>query len=175
MRFVLVSSLLLMTTVLAACGNASTPTDDAGAQAAPGGATWLLADMPAGAVPVAQAKQPAREGDQIVVRGRIGGRPDPMSRDVAMFVMMDPALPSCRERGDGCRKPWDYCCETTETITANSATVQLVDDARDPMAIDLGTHGFEPLDEVVVVGTVGPRPDEAMLVINAEKIHRVSG
>ncbi len=88
---------------------------------------------------------------------------------------MDPALPSCRERGDGCRKPWDYCCETPETIAANSATVQLVDDGRDPRAIDLGTHGFEPLDEVVVVGTVGPRPNEAMLVINAEKIHRVTG
>jgi hypothetical protein len=175
MRFVLISSLLLMTTALAGCGGSSTPADDASAQAGPGATTWLLADMPSGAVPVAQAKQTAREGDQVVVRGRIGGRPDPMSHDVAMFVMMDPALPSCRERGDGCRKPWDYCCETTETITANSATVQLIDDARDPMAINLGTHGFEPLDEVVVVGTVAPRPNEAMLVIHAQKIHRVSG
>ncbi|MHC4082700.1 MAG: hypothetical protein ACYS15_11595 [Planctomycetota bacterium] len=175
MRVVLVSSLLLLTTVLAGCGGSSTPDDDAGAQTSPVATSWLLADMPAGAVPVLQAKQTAREGDQVVVRGRIGGRPDPMSHDVAMFVMMDPALPSCRERGDGCRKPWDYCCETTETITAHSATVQLVDDAKSPMAIDLGGHGFEPLDEVVVVGTVGPRPNEAMLVINAEKIHRVSG
>jgi hypothetical protein len=175
MRVVLVSSLLFITTTLAGCGGSATPADEASAQAGPVAASWLLADMPAGAVPVVQARQTAREGDQVVVRGRIGGRTDPLSHDVAVFVIMDPALPSCRDRGGPCKKPWDYCCETTETITANSATVQLVDDARTPMAIDLGGHGFEPLDEVVVVGTVAPRPNEAMLVIHAEKIHRVSG
>ncbi|MHC4776547.1 MAG: hypothetical protein ACYTBR_14950, partial [Planctomycetota bacterium] len=157
------------------CGNASTPADDASAQTSPVATSWLLADMPADAVPVLQAKQTAREGDQVVVRGRIGGRSDPLSHDVAVFVVMDPALPSCRDRGGPCKKPWDYCCETTETITANSATVMLVDDAKTPMAVDLGGHGFEPLDEVVVVGTVAPRPNEAMLVIHARKIHRVSG
>jgi hypothetical protein len=175
MRVVLVSSFLLMTTVLAGCGDSSTPADDGSAQTSPVATSWLLADMPAGAVPVLQVKQTAREGDQVVVRGRIGGRSDPLSHDVAVFVMMDPVLLSCRDRGGPCKKPWDYCCETLETITAHSATVQLVDDARSPMAIDLGGHGFEPLDEVVVVGTVAPRPNEAILVIHAQQIHRVSG
>ncbi|MHC4828395.1 MAG: hypothetical protein ACYTEY_17735, partial [Planctomycetota bacterium] len=78
MRVVLVSSLLLLTTVLAGCGGSSTPDDDAGAQTSPVATSWLLADMPAGAVPVLQAKQTAREGDQVVVRGRIGGRSDPL-------------------------------------------------------------------------------------------------
>jgi hypothetical protein len=160
---------------LAGCGNGETPAGAASGPDGPGTASWLLADLPAGAVPVARAKHVASEGDRVVVRGRIGGRAEPLSHDAAVFVVMDPALPSCRDRGGPCRKPWDYCCETPETITANSATVQLVDDARVTMAIDLRTHGFAPLDEVVVVGTVGPRPNEAVLVINAEKIHRVSG
>ncbi|MHC4710357.1 MAG: hypothetical protein ACYTA3_08015 [Planctomycetota bacterium] len=158
MRVSLVSSVLLMTTVLVGCGGSSTPDDHASARTSPVATSWLLADMPAGAVPVLQAKQTAREGDQVVVRGRIGGRSDPLSHDVAVFVMMDPVLPSCRDRGGPCKKPWDYCCETPETITAHSATVQLVDDDRSPIAIDLGGHGFEPLDEVVVVGTVAPVP-----------------
>jgi hypothetical protein len=175
MRIVLAPLLLSITTALVGCGGDSTPADDASAQTSPVAASWLLADMPAGAVPVLEAKQTAREGDQVVVRGRIGGRSDPLSHEVAVFVMMDPVLPSCRDRGGPCKKPWDYCCETPETITANSATVQLVDDAKTPMAIDLGGHGFEPLDEVVVVGTVAARPNEAMLVIYAQKIHRVSG
>ena len=175
MRIVLVSLLLSMTPALAGCGGSSTPADDASAQASATATSWLLADMPAGAVPVVEAKRTAREGDQVVVRGRIGGRSDPLSHDVAVFVMMDPVLPSCRDRGGPCKKPWDYCCETPETITANSATVQLYGDTKAPMAIDLGGHGFEPLDEVVVVGTVAPRPNEAILVIHARKIHRVSG
>ncbi|MHC4776225.1 MAG: hypothetical protein ACYTBR_13305, partial [Planctomycetota bacterium] len=117
MRFVLAPLLLSLTTALAGCGGSSTPDDDASAQTGSVATSWLLADMPAGAVPVVQAKQTAREGDQVVVRGRIGGRSDPMSRDVAVFVMMDPVLPSCRDRGGPCKKPWDYCCETPETIT----------------------------------------------------------
>ncbi len=32
--------------------------------------TWLLAAMPTGAIPVAEAKQSAREGDQVVVRAQ---------------------------------------------------------------------------------------------------------
>lgn len=110
-----------------------------------------------------------------MVRGRIGGRGDPMSKDVAVFVMMDPALPSCRDRGDGCAKPWDYCCETPDTITTNSATVQIVGDGDAAVPVDLADHGFAPLDEVVVVGTVAPRPTEAVLIIRADKIHRVQG
>ena len=98
-----------------------------------------------------------------------------MSRDAAVFVMMDPVVPCCKDMGTACAKPWDYCCETQESITRNSATVQLVGDAGTPMAIDLGVHGFEPLDEVVGVGTVAPRPNEAVFIIQARKIHRVRG
>jgi hypothetical protein len=174
MRFVLTLMLLSLTTALAGCGGNSTPAESASAETSSITTPWLLADPPAGAVPVVQARATAREGDQVVVRGRIGGRSDPMSHDVAVFIMMDPVLPSCRDRGDACQKPWDYCCETPETITANSATVQLVDDANAPIAIDLTGHGFEPLDEIVVVGTVAPRPTEAVLIIHARKIHRVS-
>ncbi len=175
MRTCLVSLSLLLAAVLSGCGDSSLPGTDAASDSSPPAALWLLAETPQDAIPVAQAKRTAREGDRIVVRGRIGGRADPLSHDVAVFVMMDPAVLSCRESGDGCKKPWDYCCETPQTIASNIATVQLIGDTESPMPIDLGAHGFKPLDEVVVVGTVAPRPSAAVLVIRAEKIHRIRG
>jgi hypothetical protein len=167
MRTGLLLLTLLIVIALAGCGGAPTPA------AAPTPATWLVTALPAGAIPVAEAKQSAREGDQIVVRGRIGGRREPMTAGVAVFVMIDPAIPHC-EIGK-CKAPWDYCCETPESITTNSATVQLVGDNGKPMTIDLGKYALKPLDEIVVVGTVGPRPTAEVFIINAQKIHRVAG
>ncbi len=167
MRTGLLLSSLLIVIAVGGCKDSPTP----GAPATT--PTWLLAAMPAGAIPVAEAKQSAREGDQVVVRGRIGGRREPMNANVAVFVMIDPAIPHCKI--DVCKAPWDYCCETPESITINSATVQLVGDTGKPMNIDLGKHTLKPLDEIVVVGTVGPRPTAEVFVINAKEIHRVAG
>ncbi len=170
MRTGLLLLTLLIEIALGGCGNAPTP---AAPPAPAASANWLVAALPAGAIPVAEAKQSAREGDRIVVRGRIGGRREPMTTGVAVFVMIDPAIPHC-EIGK-CKIPWDYCCETPESITTNSATVQLVGDNGKPMTIDLGKYALKPLDEIVVVGTVGPRPTAEVFVINAKEIHRVAG
>lgn len=167
MRTGLLLSTLLIEIALGGCGGSPTPP---GASTGP---AWLLREMPAAAIPVAEAKRTAREGDQVVVRGRIGGRRDPMNADSAVFVMIDPAIPHC-EIGT-CKTPWDYCCETPESITTNGATVQLVGDTGKPISVDLGKHAIKPLDEVVVVGTVGPRPTQEVFVIHATKLHRVSG
>lgn len=139
-------------------------------------AAWVLASMPEGARPVAAVKPSAKEGDTIVVRGRIGGRKDPMSADSPVFVIMDPEVPSCADMGeDHCATPWDYCCETPESLAANNATVQIVGADGAPVSGGLAAHGFKPLDEVIVVGTVGPRPSESVLTIRATGVHLVKG
>ncbi len=160
--------MLLVSVALAGCGGSSTSSDSGGKTPV----SWLAAEMPAGAIPVTEARRTAREGQQIVVRGRIGGRRDPMTEGFAVFVMMDSALPAC---GEGCKKPWDYCCETPDTIMSNSATVQVVGNGDKALAVDLAEHGFAPLDEVVVIGTVAPPPADSVLIIHASKIHRVKG
>lgn len=174
---------------LAGCDGSSSPdavettgaagAGDAGAGAGAGGAespAWLLTSAPEGAVGVGEAKKTAAEGDEIVVRGRIGGRMDPMSPESAVLVIMDPDVPSCAEmEGDTCSTPWDYCCETQESITANNATVQLVGADGAPLALDLSEHGLKPLDEVVVVGTVAPRPNEQTLIVKATGLYRAGG
>ncbi len=165
--------------VLAGCGKDAAetgPRENPADSAASGRPAFLLAEMPEGAVPVADAKKTAREGEQIVVRGRIGGRSDPMSAGQGLFVMMDPSVPSCADDPeDECKTPWDYCCETPETIMANAATVQVTGPDGKPLKTNLSAAGLSELDEVIVVGTVGARPSPEVLVVHATGIHRVGG
>jgi hypothetical protein len=171
---VLFSALCAATLLVAGCERAADEEAGSLEHGAATGSNWLLAQAPADAVGVAAAKASAAEGDEVVVRGRIGGRKDPMSADSPVFIIMDPAIPSCADNaGDGCPTPWDYCCETPESLAANTATVQLVDETGTPLVVD-ATASLEPLDEVIVTGTVGPRPEETVLTIRATGVHRVS-
>ena len=143
--------------------------EEAGAPEATG-ASWLLASEPEGAVGVVEAKASAAEGDRVVVRGRIGGRAEALYLGSAVFTILDLGVAHCGENPeDGCATPWDYCCETPDSIAANGATVQVA-------GVESGSlGGLSPLDEVVIVGTVGPRPTPQVLTITATGVHRVGG
>jgi hypothetical protein len=137
---------------------------------------WLLTDAPADAVTVADIKPTTTEGDTVVLRGRIGGRKEPINPGAGVFVVVDPSVPSCDQiPGDNCPTPWDYCCEPRESLVANSATVQLVDADGNSIQADLTAAGLKPLDEVVIVGTIAARPSEQVLIIRATAIHKVGG
>ena len=128
---------------------------------------WVLESEPSDAVDVKQAKASAEAGDPIVLRALIGGRMQPISDHSALFTVMDMNVPHCGMiGGDGCPAPWDYCCESPETIKAN-ATVQLVDANGNAAAISPTAAGLAPLDEVVIVGSVGPRPTSDVLTVRA--------
>lgn len=156
----------LCTLAMVSCTDSAPDPAAAGAPAA-----WLLAETPADARTVAEIKPTATEGDPVVMRARIGGRRDPMTPGTPVFVVVDPGLPSCADiPGDNCPTPWDYCCEPRESLNANTATVQLVDTDADPIAA-----GLQPLDEIIIVGTVGPRPSEQVLTIRATGVHKLGG
>lgn len=173
----IVTSALSIAALLAmsACSESSTPAQppstDATQTASPAAPAWVLAEAPAGDVSIIDAKANAKEGDLVVIRGRIGGRHAPLSKDSPVFTIVDLQLEYCGQNNDdACGTPWDYCCETPSTIAANSATVQVQGDG-----IDLGSAGLEPLDEVILIGTVGPRPDDQVLTIRATGIYQVDG
>lgn len=130
-------------------------------------ASWMLADAPADPVEVAVAKENAAEGEEIVIKGRIGGRKTPITEGSPVFTIVDLELPHCGQiPGDTCATPWDYCCETSESLTANTATIQIA--SGDEVAGVL-----EPLDLVIVRGTVAPRPNEDVLTVKASGVHVV--
>jgi hypothetical protein len=166
----LTAVLVALSLVAVACeenaqGPAAAP--QAGTQA------WKLNAMPQGAVGVVQAKADAKEGEPITLEGRIGGRGEPVSASSGVFVIMDPALPSCADNPDDqCPTPWDYCCETQETITANAATIQLRDADGNPVSLTEGD--LKPLSRVAVVGTVAPRPNNDTMVVHATGVYVVT-
>jgi len=163
--------------LLAGCGESSAPSSGANETSGPAPEGWLLASEPAGARAIADAKADAGEGEEIVVTGRIGGRAEPISSESGTFLIVDLELPHCgvMEEPTQCATPWDYCCELPADVADNAATVQLVDESGRPLEVDPVAAGLEPLDEVVVVGTVGPRPSPRVLTIRATGVHRRGG
>ncbi len=160
---------------LAGCGGESAETTAGGAPAAAtAGPSVILASMPENAVGIEAAKPTLEAGQSVALHGRIGGNRAPMTGESGVFLMMDLAAKACAP-DEGCPTPWDYCCIPANAKAVSNATVQLVDADGTPLTADFAALGLEPLDEVVVVGTVGPRPDPKVLVIRATGVHKVAG
>jgi hypothetical protein len=158
-------------TLLAACERSpQTAAPAAAAAALP--RDFFLPSEPTGVRNVKDAKGTARKGDQVVIRGTIGGGEEPFTAARAVFTIVDPGVKSCADMGeDHCATPWDYCCEPRESIVASSATIQVVGADGRPLKADLkGVRGLEPLADVYVVGTVAQRDDGGTFVVNADGV-----
>ena len=102
----------------------------------------------------------AKDGDAVVIRGKVGGGEEPMAKNRAMMTILDPSVQTCDTMpGDTCKTPWDACCESTEKIAANSATVQVVDANGKPLAATLeNVAGLKPLSKVTSPASPSARP-----------------
>ncbi len=89
---------------------------------------YLLKDEPAKAADVITTREKAKDKDDVVVVGRIGGRPNPWVKGAAAFSIVDTSLKACNEiPGDKCETPWDYCCEAN--LPKATVLVTIVDEA----------------------------------------------
>lgn len=159
-------SLLALTTafLLAACGAEKAPTttpSDTGSGTTPAKAQdgLLLAEKPADAVPVNDAKGKT-EGDEVVVVGRVSD----IAKGYAAFTMTDASVPYCGE-GEaqcGCPTPWDYCCEE-ERAKASRLPVELRDAKGEPIATN--DTGLRLLDLVVVRGTLAKTESGGLMIL----------
>ncbi|MFN0133164.1 MAG: hypothetical protein ACKVW3_11655 [Phycisphaerales bacterium] len=115
-----------------------------------------------------------KAGDEVVLRGRIGGSKEPFVAGRAVLTLMGKGLKACNENPDDkCSKPWDYCCETKQDILANSVTVQVVDAKGQILRTDMkGRRGLKELSEIVVVGKVASA-DGKTVVVNASSVYAV--
>lgn len=133
----------------------------------------MLEQAPEGALEVVAAKESAKEGDELVVRGRIGGGKHPFVNNRAVFQLADASIPTCDEKGsDGCPTPWDYCCEPKDQVAAKSITVQVADESGKPLALNLDMpDGLQPKDTVIVKGKVANKPNDVTMIVNASGIY----
>lgn len=134
---------------------------------------FFVEKQPESAKDVSEARKRGafKAGDEVVLRGRIGGSKEPFVAGRAVFTLMGRGLKACNENpGDNCSQPWDYCCETKEDILANSVTVQVLDAKGQILRTDIrGRRGLKELSELVVVGTVATAEGKA-LVVNAQSV-----
>jgi hypothetical protein len=110
-------------------------------------------------------RKDAKDGDEVVLRGRIGGSVKPFAENRAIVTLVDASVKSCADtEGDACETPWDYCCEPD--VAKSSLTVQVVDAQGRPLPASLqGANGMKPLSEVVVKGKVRrPAGSDAVIV-----------
>src|SRR4051812_20800093 len=72
----------------------------------------VAAPAPARAKDVVAARN-ASDGDEVIVRGRVGGSEKPFTEGRAVFQLVDLALATCDKTGPmhNCKTPWDYCCD----------------------------------------------------------------
>ncbi|UCG33811.1 MAG: hypothetical protein JSU68_04080 [Phycisphaerales bacterium] len=135
----------------------------------------FLERAPQDARELEEVKDNAAVGDRVVLRGRIGGRVEPFVDGRAMFMLADGRMPTCNERhGDGCRTPWDYCCEPKADLLARTATIQLADASGRPLKRTVkGVEGLVPTAEIVVTGKVSQRDDGDVMVVDASGIYVV--
>lgn len=176
-RYVLLSVVVLgmiITVGLSGCAKESAESESSQPAAALP-ASVFLNSAAASPVPVAELRATAKEGDLVTLRGVVGGRKLPLVRQRAIMTVVDPSVPNrCVEEADPdhCATPWDYCCTAPEQINGEIATVQLVDEQGQVLKGDLAASGrLKPLSTVVVQGTVGPRPDESVFVVNATGVY----
>ena len=137
------------------------------------GAKYLLAAEPAGAKPVKELRGDAKDGDEVVVVGRIGGTAKPWIDGRAGFTIVDLSFIPCNAKeGDTCSTPWDYCCDSKDELVKGMATVKVVDESGQSVPMDARQLlGVKELDTVVVRGRA-KRDDQGNLTVLAAGIHR---
>ena len=137
-------------------------------------ASLRLSAAPADVKEVAAAKSAVKDGDRVVIQGVVAGRADPIAENRAILTLLDSGIKTCdKNPADGCKTPWDACCEPADVLSKNSVTVQVVDAEGKPLKTSLTSiEGVKPLAKVVVSGLAKVSSDGVVLV-NADGLYVV--
>jgi hypothetical protein len=135
------------------------------------GKKYLLPQEPSGSKSVLNARKDAKDGEDIVLVGRIGGDAKPWVEGRASFWIVDTSLKSCKEtEDDNCPTPWDYCCIPRNELTAAMATVKIVDETGQTIPTDARELlGVKELQTIVVRGRAR-RDESGNLIVLASGI-----
>jgi hypothetical protein len=126
---------------------------------------WCYNAPPASSKTPAEARGSVKVGDDVVVRGRVGGSEFPMAIGRASFTLVGPEV-AFDEKAE---KPWAYAGVAKETLDAAMCTVQFVDDKGEPLVLELAGRSAVAKGNAVVVSGKVLRTDGG-LVIAATKV-----
>jgi hypothetical protein len=165
---------LILATLTIAIGCKKTPSPAPTASATESLPANLIATTPpTGAVDIIAAKAAAKDGDTIVIKGRVGAQKEPLAANRAIMTLADISLPTCDKTPmDNCPTPWDSCCQPAEELVAKSISVQVVGADGRPLKAGLaGVAGIAPLKQVIVSGTAKTSGGSAPLIVLAKQIY----
>ncbi len=168
--------LLLVSVFVTGCGE--TTTEDAqssvpeSGQSQPSveGKGYLLSTEPAGAADVIAVRQTSKDGDDVVLAGRIGGSENPWIEGNAAFTIVDLSLKACIGEDENCPTPWDYCC-STDKLPTSTALITVVDGEGKMLKQDARKlMGLKELQTVVVQGKAS-RDEAGNLTVMASSLY----
>lgn len=130
---------------------------------------YNLQEEPKGASDVIALRKDAKDKQEVIVVGRIGGRPNPWIKGMAAFSIVDRSLKPCNEiEGDTCKTPWDYCCESD--LGKATLLVTLVDENGKIVKQDARKLlGVKELDTLTIVGKA-KRDQSGNVTVLASKV-----
>lgn len=175
-RSLLTLALTLLAILLVACGGGEPTKPDgsgSGSTPAPAAVAALPADLQIAEAPkepldVQDARTKTKEGQEVFVRGRIGGyKNKTFIAGKAAFVLADAdgIIPCNLRPGDKCITPWDYCCDTQEDIVNCTIPVQIHGADGKPLPVDIkGWKNLRELSVIVVKGTIKKFAGAPMLI-----------
>lgn len=123
------------------------------------------------AVPIPEARNQFKAGDKVVLSGLIMGVPDPFVNERAVFILGDEGTLAPCDPGH-CSVPWDTCCDPVDIRMKGTATIQVVDENKQPLHIGLkGVNQLNELSRVTVAGTVAANSTPDAFIVNADAIY----
>lgn len=168
--FRLVSALLLVSLMLIGCQpqgqNSTNPPSERPApkeSAAAVGQKYLLPQEPTSPKEVAAARKVVKDGDEVVIVGKVGGSEKPFTKGRASFQLADAGLPI----EEGCDCPWDFCNVPVEERKASTVTIRFINDQGQTLPTPAQEmFSIKELSTVVVKGKVS-RDDKDNVTILA--------
>jgi hypothetical protein len=130
------------------------------------GKKLLLAAEPEGVKGVIEVRKDAKDGDEVVMAGTVGGSEKPFTVGRASFLVVDPSLKAT----DECDCPWDFCEYDKKELDAAKLLVKFVDGRGDTLKAGAKKmFGIKELSRVVVKGKV-KRDDKGNVAVLATGI-----
>lgn len=172
----LVFSLALATSIsmaLTGCGQSSSANGSAQAvtPVSYDGSKYLLVDEPDEAIGVIEARKSAKNGEPVVIVGRIGGAKNPWIDGRAAFMLLDASMVLVADgtesaEGEICM---DECCAAERT--GSTTLVKVVDDSGKVLAVDARQLLKVAENDMVVVSGNVSKDDAGNFVVLAKGVH----